>query len=100
MAHSDQLDAQEHTHWDPDPRQLDMFGSRPVPACDPDPDSVRTELAEILVKARAAPQVPWPAGEVAHYRAAFPQMASQLPAEEGAQLRLEFAAELTRLDAA
>jgi hypothetical protein len=34
------------------------------------------------------------------YRVIFPQMANWLPEEESAQLRLEFEAELARLEAA
>jgi hypothetical protein len=99
MAPSDQSDAQELAHWDPDPRQLDMFGPPPTRNYDSDPEDVRAELAEILARVRAAPQVPWPGKEMAYWRTVFPQMAKRLPAEEAAQLRLEFAAELARLEA-
>ena len=96
MAHADQSDAQFGYHSS-DPRQLDMFGPPPGRSYDPDPDEVRAELMGILAKARAAPEVPWPAKEASHWGSVFPQMADWLPAEEARQLRLAFAAELERL---
>jgi hypothetical protein len=108
MAPSDQSDqpdalevSREFRPYGPDREQLDMFGAPPpeeIP--DPDPESVRAELLGILAKARAAPQVPWSAKEASYYRTVFPQMANWLPAEEAQQLRLQFAAELARLEAA
>jgi len=103
MAHSDRHDqsvAQRFGSYGPDREQLDMFGPPPPENYDPDPESVRAELLDILDKARAAPQVPWPAREVSYYRTVFPQMANWLPAAEATQLRLAFAAELARLEAA
>jgi len=103
MTHSDQADqsvGQEFKPYGSDRGQLDMFGAPPAENYDPDPESVRAELIEILAKARAAPEVPWPAKEVSLYRTVFPQMANWLPAEEAQRLRREFAAELARLEAA
>jgi hypothetical protein len=100
MAHSDHPDAEEFQPFGRDPRQLDMFGSPPARNYDPDPEDVRAELLALLAKARAAPDVPWDSKEASLYRTVFPQMANWLPAEEAAQLRLAFAAELTRLEAA
>jgi hypothetical protein len=103
MARSDrpdQLAAREFKPYGSDREQLDMFGAPPPENYEPDPESVRAELLGILAKARAAPAVPWDAREVSLYRVIFPQMANWLPAEEAAQLRLQFAAELARLQAA
>ena len=96
----DRIDAQEFRPYGSDHRQLDMFGSQPAQSYDPDPESVRAELLAILAKAKAAPDVPWDTREASLYRVILPQMANWLPAEEAAQLRLEFAAELARLEAA
>jgi hypothetical protein len=100
MAHSDQSDGYEVGYHSTDPAQLDLFGPPPERNYDPDPAEVRAELLEILAKARAAPQEPWPAKEASYWRTVFPQMAHWLPAEEARELRLAFAAELERLLAA
>jgi len=109
MAPSHQSDAPETTReiagetgqefgpYGADRRQLDMFGSPPAQNFDPDPDSVRAELLEILAKARAAPQVPWADKELSLWRTVFPQMANWLPTEEADRLRGEFAREAARL---
>jgi hypothetical protein len=96
---ADRSDAEELPRWDPDPRQLDMFGGAPESSHGSAAADVRAELTGIIAKARAAPGLPWPPTEVSHWRAAFAQVADELPAEEAAQLRLEFAAELSRLKA-
>jgi hypothetical protein len=44
--------------------------------------------------------MPWPPVNASLNRQLFPQMTLWLPEEEGAQLRLEFETEMTRLDAA
>jgi len=63
MAPSDQsdgVDACEIGHefrpYGSDHRQLDMFGSPPARSYDPDLEAVRSELTDILARARAAPQ--------------------------------------------
>jgi hypothetical protein len=99
----DQADAEEPKRYPPGRVQFDMFellGPQPEPNYDPDPEEVRAELIDILAKARAAPQVPWPAKEVSYWRTVFPQMANWLPEEEANRLRAEFAAEVARLQAA
>jgi len=84
-----------------DDEQSDLFGEdSPTPEYRPDPDTVRAELYKILAEARAAKKLPWEAKTVLLYRTIFPQMANWLPDDEGAQLRFEFEAELTRLKAA
>ena len=80
--------------------QLDMFGAPPARSYDPDPESVRAELMEILAKARAAPAQPWDPREASLYRTIFPQMANWLPDTEAKRLRREFETELARLEAA
>jgi len=90
---------QEFGPYGADRRQLDMFGSPPARSYDPDPETVRAELVDIVARARAAPQEPWPAKEVSYWRTVFPQMANWLPAEEADRLRGEFAREAARLQA-
>ena len=80
--------------------QPDLFGPAPAPAYRPDPDKVRRRLLKILAEARAAAATPWERSQLSLYRIIFPQMSLFLPEEEGAQLRLEFEAELARLEAA
>lgn len=82
------------------PRQDDLFGNDAPPAYRPDPDKVRARLHKILAEARAAKTLPWEPTTVSLYRTIFPQMTHWLPADEGAQLRFEFEAELERLKAA
>jgi hypothetical protein len=82
-------------------QQSDLFGEdSPTPEYRPDPDSVRAELYKILAEAHAAKELPWEPKKVLLYRTIFPQMTNWLPEEEGAQLRLEFEAEIKRLEAA
>jgi hypothetical protein len=81
--------------------QSDLFGEdSPTPKYRADPDSVRAELYKILAEARAAQKLPWEPKTVLLYRTIFPQMTNWLPDEEGAQLRLEFEAEIKRREAA
>jgi hypothetical protein len=91
------------------PRQGDLFGHEgpdpsdeefETPVYHADPDKVREELHRILAEARAAQTLPWEPGRLSLYRTIFPQMTNWLPADEGAQLRFEFEAEMTRLKAA
>ncbi|HLH98959.1 MAG TPA: hypothetical protein VKW08_27940 [Xanthobacteraceae bacterium] len=81
-------------------QQDDLFEDQPTPVYRADPDNVRAELYKILAEARAAQKMPWDTGRVSLYRTIFPQMTNWLPAEEGAQLRFDFQAELARLEAA
>jgi hypothetical protein len=89
--------------------QGDLFGNEQADQSDgdyqtpeyhADPDKVREELNRILAEARAAPKMPWDSRRASLYRTIFPQMTNWLPEEEGAQLRFEFEAEITRLEAA
>lgn len=80
--------------------QPDLFGAPPAPAYRPDPDKVRSRLHKILAEARAAQKLPWERTTVSLYRTIFPQMSLWLPEDEAAQFRLEFEAEMTRLEAA
>ena len=90
-------------------RQGDLFGNDQedhsgedfeTPEYHADLDKVREELNRILAEARAAKTLPWDAKRTALYRTIFPQMTNSLPEEEGAQLRFEFEAQITRLKAA
>lgn len=92
-------DGDEETLFE-DEGQGDLFGADPALAYRPDPDKVRARLHKILAEARAADKIPWGPGRLSLYRTIVPQMASFLPADEGAQLRFEFEAELERLKAA
>jgi hypothetical protein len=65
-----------------------------------DPGEMREKLHALLAEARAAQTMPWPPRRAKLYRMMFPQMTFWLPEDEGAQLRLEFEAELARLEAA
>jgi len=80
--------------------QPDLFGAEPPPAYRPDPDKVRSRLHKILAEARAAQTLPWEPTRVSLYRTIFPQMTLWLPEEEATQLRLDFEAEMTRLQTA
>jgi len=80
--------------------QPDLFGAEAAPAYRPDPDKVRSRLHKILAEARAAQKLPWERTTVSLYRTIFPQMTLWLPKDEGARFRLEFEAELARLEAA
>lgn len=91
------------------PRQGDLFGHEgpdpsdenfETPEYHADPEEVREELNGILAEMRAAEAMPWDEKRVALYRTVFPQMTNWLPAEEGAQLRFAFEAELERLKVA
>ncbi len=77
--------------------QPDLFGTETEPAYRPNPDKVRARLHRILAEAKAAQTLPWDPTRVSLYRTIFPQMTLWLPEDEAAQLRLEFEAELTRL---
>ena len=64
-----------------------------------DPQSVREELTAILAVARAArDEAPWDRRTHRYHQVVFPQMTNWLPAEEAAQLRLAFMAELDRIE--
>ena len=80
--------------------QADLFGAQAAPAYRPDPDKVRSRLRKILAEARAAQKLPWEPTTVSLYRTIFPQMSLWLPEDEAVQFRLEFEAEMTRLEAA
>ena len=80
--------------------QPDLFGAAAAPAYRPNPEKVRSRLHHMIAEARAAHTMPWEPAVVSLYQTIFPQMSLFLPDEEAAQLRLEFEAELTRLQAA
>jgi hypothetical protein len=65
-----------------------------------DPEVVRRKLLAALAELRAAQSLPWDARRTLYWRTVFPQMTNWLPEDEAAQLRLEFASEIRRLDAA
>lgn len=80
--------------------QPDLFGAPPRPTFAPTPEKARAEIMKVLNQARTATVMPWPSEKVRYWKTVFPQMTNWLPPEEAAQLRLEFAEELKRLEAA
>jgi hypothetical protein len=66
----------------------------------PDPDRVRARLRRILSEARSAEALPWDRSRADLYRFIVPQMTLSLPEQEAAQWRLDFEAEMERLEAA
>jgi hypothetical protein len=78
----------------------DLFGADAAPVYRPDPDKVRARLHRILAEAKAARTLPWDSSRASLYRTIFPQMTLWLPEEEAVQLRFDFEAEMTRLQAA
>jgi hypothetical protein len=81
--------------------QADLFGaSAALPAYRPDPDRVRRRLERIMAEARAAASMPWDRSQLSLYRTIVPQMALFLPDREAEQWRLDFEAELARLEEA
>lgn len=84
--------------------QFSMFGEGEgrmpharQPDIAPSPDRVRRRLHEILERARAAPNTPWPEKKQRVWQIVFPNMAKWLPDDEADQLRFEFAQEIERL---
>ena len=75
------------------------FEDRPARTYSADPNQVRAHLHRILGEVRAAEHMPWAPKTALHYRTIFPQMTNWLPDDEAAQLRIEFEAELERLEA-
>ena len=81
--------------------QPDMFGAEAAPiSYRADPDRVRARLQTIIGLARSADTLPWNRAELRLYRTIVPQMTLWLPEDEAARWRLDFEAELERLQAA
>jgi hypothetical protein len=78
----------------------ELFPAASEPTYRPDPEKVRARLHRILGEAKAAKVLPWDPARVSLYRTIFPQMTLWLPHEEASQLRFDFEAEMTRLQAA
>ncbi len=87
-----------------EPAQPDLFASeapRGQDCASADPEVVRARLLAMLSQARAAEGAPpWNERTTRLYKIIFPQMTKWLPTDEAAQLRLEFAEEMSRLKAA
>ncbi len=85
------------------PAQGSLFGigdvrlRAPVRRYVPDPEKVRQRLKALLEKARSAQKMLWSERDARMWQTVFPNMANWLPADEAAQLRLEFAQEMERL---
>ncbi|MDJ0448975.1 hypothetical protein [Methylocystis sp. JR02] len=97
------------THDAPDlfghrPAQGDLFAGEPArapAAAKVDPEMIRRRLQKMLAELRAGQHgSPWPHETTRLNRLLFPQMSNWLPEDERDQLRLEFEAELKRLDIA
>ena len=92
----------KHSHSSP--VQGDLFASLPPPAYKPptvDVAKIRRDLLAMLADLRGSEEgSPWPYEKLRYNRVVFPQMANWLPTEERDQIRLDFAAELKRLDIA
>ena len=88
------------------PAQGSLFGDGddrlqpPAQSYLPDPEKVRRRLNALLETARAAERMPWPERDARMWQMVFPNMANWLPVDESAQLRLEFAREMERLQQA
>ena len=87
--------------------QMNLFGDAPdrIPhhkqkTYTPDPDSIRQRLNEVLEKARAAPETPWPVKKQRVWSIVFPNMAKWLPDDEANQLCFAFEREMERLNLA
>jgi len=87
-----------------EPAQPDLFANeapRGQASASADPAIVRARLLTMLAQARAAEGAsPWNERTTRLYQIIFPQMANWLPDAEAAQLRFDFAQEMTRLKAA
>ena len=87
-----------------EPAQPDLFANeapRGQASASADPDLVRARLLAMLAQAQAAEGgSPWNERTTRLYQIIFPQMTNWLPDEEAAQLRFDFAQEMSRLQAA
>ncbi len=80
--------------------QADLFGAPPPQSNAPSLETVRKDVHRVLGEAKSATVMAWPPQKQHDWRTVFPQMTNWLPLEEAAQLRVEFAEKLRRLDAA
>lgn len=83
--------------------QFDLFArarSRVHVPQRPDPEAIRLRLIGVLEELRATERMPWEPPQLRSWQHVFNNMASWLPAEEGARLRQEFAKEIERLQKA
>jgi hypothetical protein len=80
--------------------QMELFGGEPAAPSRSTAEEMREYLHQLLAEARAAETMPWAPLTAQLYRLLVPQLSFWLPEEESAQLRLAFAAELARLEAA
>ncbi len=80
--------------------QGDLFGPPPRMSYAPKPEKVRQKLLAMLAEIRGAAECPWSEQELGLNKVIFPQMTNWLPEDEAVQLRLEFRAEVARLEAA
>ena len=89
---------EQHDFFAPSQLGLGLEDTRADPTY-VDPQSVRDELVAILAVARAARDVaPWDRRTHRYHQVVFPQMTNWLPDDEAAQLKLEFMAELERIE--
>jgi hypothetical protein len=79
--------------------QLSLFRTAPAEPPPPDLAFIRKHLRALLRLAKAAERMPWSDGDAAKWERLVPELARELPPEEGEPLCAAFTAELTRLRA-
>lgn len=83
------------------PAQPDLFGAPAPKAYVPDPRHVRNRLHDLLGQLRAAETWPWePVIVRLHRDRTVPYLCGLLPDDEAARWRLDFEAEVARLQEA
>ena len=78
---------------------MPLFAPAPAAPRPADPAFVRKHLLRLLRLVQRAQRMPWGAADADKWERLFPELTRGLPADEAAQLRSAFAAEMTRLRA-
>lgn len=77
--------------------QLDLFGATPQPLPQPNPESVRRRMRDLLRTLREAEVMPLTDKELRFWRTVAPQTTRWLAPDERAAILAEFEAQLDRL---